>query len=178
MSSHERDGFTIMEVLVALALSTLVLLSAREILEALGRHAQGVVRVARVVDGHANAEAEVHQVVRDLVVPREAVPSVTGNEDSTAFRSYCFSHLGWQEQCDVQLVVERAGARYRVNLHQKAEEPIVLGDDLRLAGIRYLVAANAGGQWTSHWESTLMVPQAIGVILDRDTLVLRVGERR
>jgi hypothetical protein len=46
------------------------------------------------------------------------------------------------------------------------------------AAFRYLMRADAGGAWTDRWEGTVMLPVAVGIILDADTLVAPIGERR
>jgi hypothetical protein len=43
--------------------------------------------------------------------------------------------------------------------------------------LRYLKDASTRGTWFRSWGTGISAPIAIGVIVDRDTLILRIGER-
>lgn len=175
--ASRRPGFTLVEVLVALALGATVLVGARGFLESLGDHASGVLRVARTADSRNNAEDMLRRAVVDLVVRRDTLPSFAGDESAFAFRSSCVSAQGWREPCDVQVRAERSDSGFQVVLIEGANQ-VVVRRALSTAGMRYLLAVEEGGTWTGRWQNTLMLPLAIGIIAGDDTIVARVGGRR
>lgn len=55
--------------------------------------------------------------------------------------------------------------------------PIILRRGFHRGALRYLVDPAHGGAWLPSWMQPVTTPLALGVILDADTLILRIGER-
>jgi prepilin-type N-terminal cleavage/methylation domain-containing protein len=178
MRNRERGGFTILEVLVALAVSAVVLVGARGVIEALATHARAIGHEAGTADALANADGILRQLLADLVVRGDTVPSITGDDKSLTFRSDCDTADGWREPCTVQIRVERHDGVLRATLQTANDSPILLRDSVSSAWVRYLVSAEVGGFWTDRWENTVLLPRAIAIVMDGDTLVAAVGDRR
>ena len=43
--------------------------------------------------------------------------------------------------------------------------------------ILYLRDAAEGGAWVTSWGASVTAPQALGIVVDGDTTIVRVGER-
>lgn len=177
MTTTGRRGFTLMEVMVAMAVGAIVVVGARGLVDALGTQAHATLRAARVVDAHANARDALQRLVGDLVVARDSIPSLTGDGEQATFTSYCESPREWMEPCRVTLRVEGAEGGYRV-LWEARGDTVLLGDSLRTAAIRYLMSPTVGGTWTARWQNTVMLPVALGLVMDRDTLLAPIGDRQ
>lgn len=181
MSSHPRwiarDGFTLLEVSVALALAGVLLLGARLMLGPVGDAAERVASEAARADLDANGE----RLLRDLAYRAELRfdegPRFRGEPHAARWSTWCDVPAGWQERCEVTLAPLRAGERQvlAVSLPGGVLIPVRVG--FRAARIRYLATPGDGGGWADRWDSEHSVPQALAVILDADTLLLRIGER-
>jgi prepilin-type N-terminal cleavage/methylation domain-containing protein len=177
MRRADRSGFTLVEVLVALSLGATVLLGARTLLEALGDHTARAADLARAADGDANAEHAARSIAARLRLADPA-PAVEGGAREARFASWCETPHNWLEPCAVRLVVEADGERVCVVMELSTGERIVLRRGVAAAELRYLASAEAGGVWWARWPATLAVPLGVAVISDRDTMLLRIGERR
>jgi prepilin-type N-terminal cleavage/methylation domain-containing protein len=176
MCADDRVGFTLIEVLVALALSAIVVLGARELLDGMTGQTTGIVRAARTADSLANVDLSVHRIVANLALAQGDAPSFDGDERSARFESWCMTAGGWQERCAVQLVADPDSVE-GVRLLGSATGPIVIGAGQRSV-LRYLAEVGGGGHWVTRWQSSITPPLAIGVLTGTDTMVLRIGGLR
>ena len=172
-----RGGFTLIEVVVALSLSAMLLLGARALFEQLGGHAEAMVEAATASDRDANADA----VVRARVGAAEASPEPArpfdGTADGVRFHSWCESAAGWMERCRVTLGFIHAGETLVLAMATDDGDPVAIQRGFRAGRLIYLRDAGDGGAWVRGWSSTVQPPLAIGVVIDGDTAILRIGER-
>ena len=171
-----RLGFTLIEVLVALALSAVVVLGTRELLEGMMGQTSSIARGTRAADSIANLDLTVHRIIGNLALVQGDAPSFDGDERSARFESWCMIAGGWQERCAVQLVADPDSSN-GVRLLRPTAEPIVVGSGER-STLRYLAEVGGGGHWVMQWQSSITPPLAIGVLTGTDTMVLRIGELR
>jgi prepilin-type N-terminal cleavage/methylation domain-containing protein len=171
-----RAAFTLVEVMVALAVSAAVVLGARLLLESLGSEASRIVGAARSADADANGERLLRAVVGRLEVGTRDGGSFGGDERSATFTSWCDVPRGWQERCRVTLEITRAERGLAVALAFGGEKIIVRQAEHDVT-LRYLADPGAGGVWVSRWGSGLTAPRAIGLLIDGDTVIVRIGER-
>lgn len=172
----DRAGFTLIEVLVALALSVLIVSGVRALLEGLAVQAKRVVDAAASTDSIAATTWSFHRIVGSLALPASDSLVFDGTATSARFASWCLVPGGWEERCRVVLSAspdERTGARLTLS----TGESFVL-----LAGagtsLRYLVSAADGGRWATEWRSTISPPAGIAVIARTDTLFAPTGDLR
>lgn len=182
---RDRGAFTLIEVLVALAVSGLVLLAARGLLDALADGADRVTAHASVADRNANGE----RLVRGLLARAEAgtLPArpFAGDARAVRFSSWCDVPSGWLERCHAALVIDRdvvaRGASENdallVAVVLSTGEIVPLRHGVGVAELLYLSDARDGGHWLRGWGASVTAPLAVGVVMDGDTLVLRIGER-
>lgn len=182
---RDRGGFTLIEVLVALAVSGLVLLAARGLLDALADGADRVTAHASVADRNANGE----RLVRGLLARAEAGTSnartFAGDARAVRFSSWCDVPSGWLERCHAAIVIDHDEVAARtadrsallVVAVLSTGEIVPLRRGLGAAELLYLSDARDGGHWLRGWGASVTAPLAVGVVMDGDTLVLRIGER-
>ncbi len=189
---RRRRGFTLLEVVVALALGGIVLLGAWRLLEALGGEAERITAGAMAADADANGERLLRSLVRGLEIGTPGSGAFGGEPNEAHFTTWCDAPTGWQERCAVTLAIEplardargdppaeRAGtpALWGLVAHVSAGAGTVLLRDVRPGGLRYLVSPARGGEWFRIWGEGITAPLAIGVVRARDTLIVRIGER-
>jgi len=180
-----RRGFTVLEVIVALAVSGLVLLGGRLMLESIGAAAEQTRQAARAADRLANADRLLRSLVGRLEVGTNYSGRFGGTDQSVHFTTWCDTPGGWLERCDATIGFVRTGDSTALVASLVAREPhgdigprtVVLAKGARTGGIRYLNDPRAGGQWFVGWGDAITAPLAIGIIMGGDTSILRVGER-
>lgn len=172
-----RRGFTLIEVVLALVIAGTVVLSARMLLEELADDAQAIVAHASGVDARANAERELRELVLRLEVGTDGARRFAGDERAARFTSWCDMPRGWQERCTVTLAVDREGREPVLAASLSTGEMLVLRRGFATGSLRYLGDAARGGTWFRSWGESITAPFAIGIVLDADTLILRIGER-
>lgn len=172
-----RDGFTLIEVLVALVIGGLVLAGMRAIFEALADSSRVAQSKTVTLDQRANGVALLYRLTERLDAATPGATPFFGTPGITEFSSWCEVPHGWLEPCRVVLTFDTL----------RAEPALVarLGDSTRIALVRgfthgtfrYLESAENGGIWQRVWGRGTSAPVALGVIIDRDTLIVPVGER-
>jgi len=70
---------------------------------------------------------------------------------------------------------EHRGLKVRVRLSTGEELQLFTGRSV--TGILYLGRAERGGRWSDRWTDGASLPPAIGLLVDGDTLTLRIGDR-
>lgn len=174
-----RGGLTLIEVLIALAISAMIVVAARFMVEGLSDGARRLRTASLELDREANGIG----VARALAGRLETgSPGRTFHGDPTqsAFSSYCEVPEGWLESCRVTLTVQRLGDSTALRALLESSRRTETIELARRAGpltLRYLLSAEAGGQWILIWEGGLTAPLAIGVVSPTDTLLLRIGVR-
>ena len=173
---HRRRGFTLVEIVVALLVSAVVVLGVRVLLEQLGDSTSRTVRGAAHGDRDANGEQLMRDLVRRLEVGTPDAAHFAGEPDSASFSSWCDVPAGWQERCTVVIRTEPtpSGMTLSVSAAGIGKQHIGAGS---LVELRYLDDAAAGGRWFRSWGAGITAPLAIGLLTDRDTTILRIGER-
>jgi len=172
-----RSAFTLIEVMVALVVSGIVLLGARAMLEVSADEAHHIVLAATDADREANAERVLRAVAGRLEVGIGAGSNFAGQPAMATFTSWCDVPRGWQERCRVLLSIERDGAANSLVLSTSAGDTICIRSGIRHGTIAYLSSPEAGGSWISVWGTGITAPVALGLFLDRDTVIVRIGER-
>jgi prepilin-type N-terminal cleavage/methylation domain-containing protein len=174
---RRRSGFTLIEVMVALVVSGIVLVGARAMLEVTADRAASITAAAAAADRDANAERTLRALVERIEVGNGSTTDFAGDSAAAHLASWCDVPGGWQEQCTVTLGFERDGARLALVARTSLGDVFVLRTGLRVGALRYLVDPKAGGAWIRGWGAGITAPLAIGIFTDRDTMIVRIGER-
>lgn len=172
-----HGGFTLVEVIVALAVSGILIISAYSIASVLGDHAITLAATATSGDRAANADRLLRELATQVDIGSAADEGFGGNEREASFTSWCTRPAGWAERCDVILSVDTTAGSRSILLTRAREFPIVVRAGFANAELRYLRSADDGGQWFRVWGKGITIPLAIGVIVDADTTIIRLGER-
>jgi prepilin-type N-terminal cleavage/methylation domain-containing protein len=173
-----RDGFTLIEVVVALSISALLLVGARAVLEQLGGHAEAVVGAAAAADREANGQALARALLGRAETNPDAGRRFDGTEAGVRFHTSCDVPAGWLERCEATLGFIAAGGGAPVlAVEAGGADPQPLRRGFRDGKLIYLGDPANGGAWVRNWASAVETPFAVGVVIDGDTLVVPIGER-
>jgi prepilin-type N-terminal cleavage/methylation domain-containing protein len=174
-----RAGFTLVEVMVALVVMGVVVAGARVVLGQLADDAVRIAAAGAEADREANAERLLRETAGRLEMSstpgREA--RFEGHPRAARFRSWCEVPDGWLERCDVSLGFIQVDGEPVLALRTAGGEPVALRRGFRSGELLYLRDAGDGGAWIHRWGASITAPVALGVVIDGDTAIVRVGER-
>lgn len=178
MTGRRRDaGFTLIEVLVALALSAFVavilLQGIRLAASGLGRHSRQVERL----DARQSLDDLLRRTLGSAaLIPRSAGGDFIGKPDSIKFLGVAEDSgpgLYW-----ISLGIDRTRADRRLILRRQLADPAgdprgaasIIADRVRDFRLAYFGAdkPNADPAWHDRWESISALPLMVRVILDSD----------
>lgn len=174
-----RAGFTLVEVMVALVVMSVVLIGARTMLGQIADDADRINAAAAEGDRDANAEALLRTIAGRLEI--SAAPGAEtrfeGEPQGTRFHSWCDVPDGWLERCQVSLGFIQLEGENVLALRLSTGEMVPLRRGFRTGEIVYLREAGNGGAWVRRWGASITAPIALAVVVDGDTTLVRIGER-
>jgi prepilin-type N-terminal cleavage/methylation domain-containing protein len=177
--SPARAGFTLVEVMVALVVIGIVLIGARAMLGQVADSADRITAASAEADREANAEGLLRAIAGRLEVapvPGQEI-RFQGDPRGARFHSWCEVPDGWLERCEVSLgFIELQGERV-LALRLSTGEMVPLRRGFASGEIAYLRSADGGGSWVHTWGASITAPIALGVVIDGDTTLIRIGER-
>jgi prepilin-type N-terminal cleavage/methylation domain-containing protein len=173
----ERAGFTLVELLVALSIGAVVLVSARTLLDGLASHTRVAVQAMHSADARANSERMAQQIFGNAALAPGQAASFAGTPTEATFESWCPSPRGGLEPCHVRLAIVNADGKPAVVLSMPEGQTMTLLRG-RPARLRYLSSAADGGHWDDAWKAFQTPPLAVEATAGDRTLFFRIGERR
>jgi len=176
-----RRGFTLIELIVALALGGMILVGAHQVLGSLEDETHALaIRSARA-ETNANGLRLLRALAGQVEVGTPQAVAFAGTPIEARFTSWCEVPAGWLERCTVVLAVDTVRGVSTLTAHVDNAPPIGLVPNVPAGALRYLNSAANGGQWFRVWSTGVSAPIALGVIRNHDghadTLIVRIGER-
>lgn len=171
-----RVGMTIIELLVAVMLLGLLMLTGVALVDGLTDASQRLVAAQRQADRLAVSQRLLRAVALDA--DPGVAPGALFQGDSTHLRfgSWCPTPRGTREACLVQVRIDSSAWLAIPTLTLRIESAA------RPKRLLYLADARAGGRWEPAWAESQSPPVAIGIVhadaTRLDTLLLRVGVRQ
>ncbi|HEV7702774.1 MAG TPA: hypothetical protein VGO46_00725, partial [Gemmatimonadaceae bacterium] len=116
-------------------------------------------------------------LVRQLDLGSGQAAEFAGDARQVSFSSWCDVPSGWRERCAVTLTLEPVAGKSALVVRTSKGAALMVRDRIGTGELRYLTTVTGGGEWIRVWGAGITAPLAIGVILDRDTLIVPIGER-
>jgi len=171
MSLPRRKGFTILELMVALAISASVLLAGRALIEQVAAVGDTIAGNAATADSARVRARALRAIVRNIDITTDSANNFSGDARTARFISWCTTDDALRERCAVTLTIDSV-----VTLTDSSASAVLLRDTVP-GVLRYLGDARDGGHWYRSWGPGNLPPLAIGIVFRADTTVLRVGDR-
>lgn len=173
MTQHR--GFTLIEVMISLALSALVVLIAHKVFTGV---VDGTARLGETrssLDREANARRLLTEVFGSLDVTSTGSAGFAGHPEQVELTTWLRVPEGWLELRRVVLEAEHGSFVIR------GAVSAALRDGVKGVEFDYLLEPGADAVWARKWISQLAAPVAVRVrimrITDVDTLLFLVGPR-
>jgi prepilin-type N-terminal cleavage/methylation domain-containing protein len=170
-------GFTIIEVLVALTLSSFVVVLGHRVFSGIIDGSARVGEVRASLDSEMNARRRLTRLIGSLEVGPTEADAFRGEPTSVSFTAWDRDANGWN-------------IRRRLTLQRVESELIASGldvsavslaSDVRAMTVDYLLEPGAEARWVKRWSSAATAPLAMRLRLTRvtgaDTLLLIIGAR-
>jgi len=172
---RRRQGFTLIEVMVASAIAGIVIVVAHRIFTGVADGAKAVATARENLDRSANARRWLKATFLSLEPPFE------GRANRASFTSWQLVPGGWFEQSPTQLL--RDGNHF---LGTTGTVSLQLADSVSDVAFDYLLDPGADTKWVREWISPVSAPIAVRVRIAGcgrrdagcvDTLLFLVKER-
>src|SRR5712691_5393551 len=134
-----QRGFTLMEVVVALTIGTIVVLVTHELFGAVAERGKTLTAVRSALDRSANARRWLDATFLSLDVGTEGAAGFDGRPDHVAFASWLLTADGWFERRTVSL----ARNNERLVASVAPGQPIALMDSVADLALDYLLEPGA-----------------------------------
>jgi prepilin-type N-terminal cleavage/methylation domain-containing protein len=186
-------GFTLVELLVALALTGIVVLLAHALLAEVGEATARARAIAHELDAAGNRRAWLLRAFANVTVGSAPVRGFEGRDgrdgDREADRVAFFTRLPVDSvdgERAVRLWLLGDGLAAEVRLppgpRDAVPDTLILAEGLRAFGADYLIEYGADSRWVWEWVSPVSAPLAVRLRLEyarggADTLLLHVGPR-
>jgi prepilin-type N-terminal cleavage/methylation domain-containing protein len=171
-------GFTLMEVMIALAIGGLVVLTAQRLFAGAGDGARLLTEARDRLDRDANARRWLEAALLSLAVGDSGAGPFEGDSSRVRFTAWQLSPGGWFEPRRIELATTDG----RLVASVSPGEPLILSDGVRGVAFDYLLEPGAETHWVRQWLSPVSAPLAVRLRVTRatesvDTLLLLIKER-
>lgn len=171
-------GFTLIEIIVALTVGAMVVLSAERLFAGAADGGRALERGRSALDREGNGRRWLQLTFLSLEIGDTGVTGFSGDTDRVHVTAWQPVVGGWFEPRDVELAVSEG----RFEAVVSAGEPVVLAEGVQRIAFDYLLEPGADSRWVRQWVSPASVPLAVRIRLSRlptgaDTLLLLIKGR-
>lgn len=174
---QQRVGFTLLEVILALAIAAVVVLMARQLLVQLALSDSRLDAASRVEAEARNSSRFLTELLSRAEVGTDSSRTFTGEVSRVDFASWCAAPRGWMERCGVSLVVDTLVHPSPLALITTRGDTLILKRSGEGTQFRYLSDPEDPQTWTFRWGRGVTAPAGIAIVTPVDTTRLRVGPR-
>jgi hypothetical protein len=168
---------TLIEVMLAIALAGLVLMSGRALIDELQRADFTLGRNAHASDELSNASRTLYALVRRADVRPDSASRFRGDSLSASFKSLCEESGGWLEPCSVTVLLDVGTDSSSLVGQLSKGAPLILARFPGTGSFRYLDVVAGHDLWVSQWGLSIAPPIAMAVVVPGDTIILPVAGR-
>ncbi|HVH66648.1 MAG TPA: prepilin-type N-terminal cleavage/methylation domain-containing protein [Gemmatimonadales bacterium] len=186
LQGRGERGFTLIEILIALAIGAFVVLVAHELFASVAERGRTLTTARLTLDRSANARRWLAGAFLSLDVGTEGAGGFEGRPDHVAFSTWLLTPDGWFERRTVSLARDNG----RLVASVPPGEPVSLTDSVADLAVDYLLEPGAESRWVREWVSPVSAPLAVRLRIARtgkgqvatgnavvDTLLFLIKER-
>jgi prepilin-type N-terminal cleavage/methylation domain-containing protein len=172
-----RRGFTLIELVVALAITGLVLLLAHGMFTVATDGVRELKQAREAADRSGNAHDWLRDAFLSLDVGQQGDVQFDGHADRLRFTTWLLTPHGWAERFDIRLRLRDSTFTAAVG----PDERIPLYHGVTSAAFDYLLEPGVDTRWAAEWVSPVSAPVAVRVrittVSGADTILYLVKSR-
>jgi len=165
-----RAGFTLVEVLVALTIGSVVVLVAHQLFAAVAREGKSLTEARVTLDRASNARRWLTAAFLSLDGGTQGASGFEGRADHVAFGAWLLTPDGWFERRDVSLGLSTG----RLLATAPPNQTLALMDNVQDLALDYLLEPGLDARWVREWVSPVSAPLAIRMRVTKACTVQRV----
>jgi prepilin-type N-terminal cleavage/methylation domain-containing protein len=179
MLRGSRNGFTLVELILALSLTGFAMLGGVMLLDQLGDSTNRITREGARVARDGNGERLLGRLLLDATVSTDTTNKFLGNEHSVVFSTTCEVPGGWTEPCRATLAIDTRDDSSAVLAELSTGESHSLRRQPGAAELRYFDPSTGRDTvWVRQWSSNVTLPGAVALVLRGDTAIYPVSGAR
>lgn len=168
-------GFTLLEMLVAMTIGAMVILSARVSVEQLALGAGRIVAEHRRTDVSIGGNRWLRGLLRRAGEDTGTdTTAFYGDEASARFYTRCDAPGGWQEACRARLAISQPDSEFVLSAWTNVSGTVVLRRSRSKIALRYLAPSDTGISLVERWGHAVLPPVGVAVV-GSDTTIFRIG---
>jgi prepilin-type N-terminal cleavage/methylation domain-containing protein len=173
-----RNGFTLLELMLALMLTGGAMLSAMLLLDQLGDGAERIVRDGAAMSRRANGARLMNRLFADARPSDDSTKRFTGDDHTVTLWTLCDVPGGWREPCRAILAIDDRGDSSAIVARLDIGGAFTVREQSGQRRLRYYdPTRSADSVWLGHWSSNVTLPLAIAIVGSGDTTVIPVSAR-
>lgn len=174
---ERRLGVTLLELMVALAVTGLSLVAGRLMIQTIDDSGRTISAFARQSDTNANADRVLRSLLGRAEVSADSLRRFRGDSLAVSFDSWCDRPAGWIERCRVGLAMGFTEDSSVVTASLSSGDVLRIRSVYGIASFRYVTRDSSGTRWLQAWGNSITAPYALSIVSVRDTIILIIGER-
>lgn len=173
-----RDGFTLIELILALMLTGGALLSATLLLDQLGDGAERITRDGAAMSRRANGARLINRLLADARPSDDSTDRFTGDDHTMRLWTLCDVPGGWREPCRAELAIDQRGDSSAIVARLAVGGTFTVRQQSGQRQFRYYdPTRSADSVWLGHWSSNVTLPLGVAIVGSGDTIVIPVSAR-
>jgi prepilin-type N-terminal cleavage/methylation domain-containing protein len=177
MRRPEPLGFTLLELMAALALVGFAMLGGIMLLDQLGDSGERIVSEGVLAAREGNGARLLRRLLADATESSDSTKTFRGDERSLDFWSLCDVPGGWAEPCHVSLAIDERTDSTVVLARLSTGGSLALRRQRGTSSFRYY-NPSSDTLWLRDWSSHATLPVAVALVGERDTTVFAVSVAR
>jgi prepilin-type N-terminal cleavage/methylation domain-containing protein len=176
--ARNRRGVTLLELLIALAISGLAILGCVMLLDQLNDSHERITR-ERASDARAgNGDRLLRRLLVDAHTTTDTAERFRGDEHNASYLTLCDTPAGWAEACRVTLSLDSLRDSSAILAETSRDERFEVRRIPGAATFLYLDLSARDSSWVRQWATSIALPGAVAVVVGVDTTVFPLGSAR
>jgi prepilin-type N-terminal cleavage/methylation domain-containing protein len=180
-SRHAPRGYTLLEIVVALALAAVVVQTGAGVLDQVATHGRHIDHDATSITRTGTGDLLLARLIADATTSTDTTQQFAGDPRAIEFTTRCERPAGFSASCRMTLSIDATADSSAIiarSIDGRLLHLLTLRRQLGSASFVFLHPSRHDSSWTTHWQTAVTLPAAVAVTTPHDTLILPIGVAR